>query len=126
MLSNINLRIISLLLQLLIIIITLCFDACAAEPNVRVNSFEVQPHNINEGESAEITWTVTGVSWAVINQGIGEVKAIGKLTVWPKSTTTYTITARGGNKTLTKSVTLEVNSHGNSTKVEPQIPICQR
>ncbi len=70
-------------------------------------SFSISPTEICPGNTATLSWSVTGVISSIsINQGIGTVSASGTRTVSPNSTTTYTITATNAGGTTTRSVTL--------------------
>ena len=73
-------------------------------------SFSISPSSICLGNSATLSWSVTGyVNSVSINQGIGGVSTSGNRSVSPSSTTTYTITATGIGGTTTRSVTLDLN-----------------
>ena len=72
-------------------------------------SFSISPSSICSGNSATLSWNVTGnVSSVSINQGIGSVAISGTRSVLSTTTTTYTITATGLGGTTTRSVTLTV------------------
>ena len=79
-------------------------------------SFSTSPSSICGGNSATLSWTVTGnVSSISINQGIGSVATSGTRSVSPTITTTYTITATGIGGTTTRNVTLTVLQPTNTT-----------
>ena len=70
----------------------------------------VAPSTIDEGDSALLSWSVTGAETASIDNGIGSVNvAGGNVTVSPSTSTTYTLTAvnSGGQTTATVDLTVE-------------------
>ncbi len=71
-------------------------------------SFNAAPATIAEGETATLSWEVTGADTVSIDNGIGTVSATGTRGVSPTQTTTYTLTATGAEGTTTKSVTVTV------------------
>lgn len=75
-----------------------------AQPSIV--SFNAEPPNISAGESATLSWNVTGATTITIDQGIGNVALTGTRAVAPTTTTTYTLTASssGGTATATTQV----------------------
>ncbi|MBI5303977.1 MAG: hypothetical protein HY868_17715 [Chloroflexi bacterium] len=74
-----------------------------------IASFSASPTSITSGGSSTLNWgAVTNADSVEINQGIGGVAAPGSIKVSPKSTTTYTLTARCGSNTVTRQVTVSV------------------
>jgi len=72
-----------------------------------VNLFVVSPGVMNYGESATLSWNVTGARSVSINQGIGEVAATGSVIVSPMAeTTTFTLTATNDAGMVERSVSL--------------------
>ena len=71
--------------------------------------FTVAPSTIDEGDSALLSWSITGAETASINNGIGSVNVSGgNVNVSPSTTTTYTLTAAnaGGQTTATATLTV--------------------
>jgi hypothetical protein len=58
-----------------------------------VHLFNISPNSIYKGNSAVLSWQVTGTDKVVISQGIGEVAPSGTVTVLPQTSTIYTLTA---------------------------------
>lgn len=71
-----------------------------------INSFNASPVSISAGESASLTWTVSGATSVSIDQGIGNVALSGTRAVAPTTTTVYTLTASSpiGSVTATTQV----------------------
>lgn len=77
------------------------------------------PHTINRGSSAELTWTSQNAVSASFNQGIGAVAVNGNRSVSPNDTTAYTLTVKnsaGVEAVCTKTITVEIPT--------PLAPIC--
>lgn len=77
---------------------------------VRINSFTGEPRSIERGQSATLRWSVGNSTDISLDQGLGSVAANGSRQVFPSQTTTYTLTAKGGNGQDSRSVTIEVSS----------------
>ena len=71
---------------------TSCSSPGAASDSPNVVRFEAAPPNIASGESAELSWEVTGAQDVSIDSGVGEVSG-SSVQVRPTTTTTYTLTA---------------------------------
>jgi hypothetical protein len=73
-------------------------------PLPTINNFTVSPSTVNQGNSATLSWNISGAVSITINNGIGAVNATGSRNVNPSSTTTYVLTATnaaGGVRTAT-------------------------
>jgi peptidoglycan-associated lipoprotein len=77
------------------------------QPPVIAN-FAVEPRNIQRGQSATLTWSVSNATDMTIDQGVGAIPANGNRSVSPSTTTNYTLTARGPGGMATRTATLEV------------------
>ena len=84
-----------------------------------VISFEITPAEIVSGESATLTWKVTGATNTEINPDIGNVANSGTLTVLPIERTVYRITAINSGGTDSKTAVIVVNMNLKAK------PICQ-
>jgi hypothetical protein len=88
-------------------------------------TFTVTPSIIELGDTANLSWVVTGSDTNVnINNGIGEVSLIGYRIISPTETTTYKLIAT--NSSSTKNVTTQIivianNSEENNSESIPSI-----
>ena len=77
-----------------------------APPEITV--FAANPTSIAAGQSATLSWQVSGASTILIDNGIGSQSSVssGSVTVSPTTSTTYTLTAlnSGGSTALTATV----------------------
>ena len=73
-----------------------------------ITSFNVEPSLISVGETANLSWVVMSAETVSIDNGIGNVSNIGDRNIIPTETTTYTLTARNGTKTLTATTQIIV------------------
>ncbi|MBM3176012.1 MAG: hypothetical protein FJZ93_09920 [Chloroflexi bacterium] len=81
-------------------------------PKPIISYFTANPTSINRGDSATLSWSVTGVTSISIDQGIGSKPSLGSVVVQPYATTTYILTANNAGGTASKSVTIAVSSDG--------------
>ncbi|PYQ50485.1 MAG: hypothetical protein DMF59_10650, partial [Acidobacteria bacterium] len=79
----------------------------AVTPTVR---FGAVPPTIRPGQSATLSWTTSGATSVVIDNGVGAQPASGSVTVTPAVTTTYTLTAMNGSASTTAQATVTVLS----------------
>ena len=77
-------------------------------PAPRVTAFTAEPSRIERGQSITLRWTTTDAQTVTIDQGIGNVAANGTRQLSPTQTTTYAIIARNGDRSDTRTVTVEV------------------
>jgi Glycoside hydrolase family 44 len=84
-----------------------------------ITSFTVTPPQITAGQSATLSWTVTGSGTLSIDQGVGAVSG-SSTTVAPSTSTTYLLsdTPAGGGTAVVMPVTLTVNPAGPAPFVE--------
>jgi hypothetical protein len=77
-----------------------------------INGFSVSPASIVTGQTATLSWNVTGATSVSINPEIGAVSSSGTQSVSPPLTTTYTLTASNsaGNPTASATVTVSKSS----------------
>lgn len=75
-----------------------------------INSFSAEPSTIEAGQSSTLRWSITGATDMNIDNGVGAVQSSGQRQVFPRTSTTYTLTARGPGGMDSRSVTVEVTS----------------
>ncbi len=87
----------------------------AAKPIVKF--FTAEPSTIERGQASSLKWEVAGAESVSINQGLGVVGnsasggvISGNRSVFPSSTTTYTLTATNSGGSVTESVTVNVTA----------------
>lgn len=74
-----------------------------------IQSFTATPSTIQITQGSVLAWVVTGADVVTIT-GVGNVPPTGQITVSPVATTTYVLAATKGNQTVTKQVTVTVQS----------------
>jgi chitodextrinase len=75
-----------------------------------ITSFTATPSALAAGQSATLSWNVSGASAVSIDNGIGSVSPAASTTVSPQQTTTYTLTATNTAGTATAHVVISVNA----------------
>lgn len=75
-----------------------------------ISSFTAEPSTVEAGQSSTLRWSITGATDMSIDQGVGAVQSSGQRQVFPRSSTTYTLTAKGPGGMDSRSVTVEVTS----------------
>jgi hypothetical protein len=71
--------------------------------------FNASPSTINAGNPSLLSWTVNGADSVKIDPGIGVVGSVDSRSIYPSSTTTYTLTANNQAASVSASVTIIVN-----------------
>jgi len=99
----------TVLLALMVILTGLLVGCGPTTPPVIVD-FSAAHSEITIGEWVTLSWNVTGATSISIDQGIGNVSAVGVETVSPTTTTAYTLTASNAVANVTKSVVISVTS----------------
>lgn len=87
-----------------------CFKIDIPDESVQfsITSFKVEPGIINQGDTANLSWTIIGATSVSIDNGIGNVSLSGERIIKPSKTTTYTLTATNTTKTITATVQIIV------------------
>jgi hypothetical protein len=88
-------------------VFSLTSSSSTAVPPV-INEFGANPNTIGDGDSSNISWSVSNATSITIEPAIGFVAFLGNIEVSPSSTTTYTLTAINANITITTSITVVV------------------
>lgn len=104
-------------LGLIIIAALGAISASSLQGDIKID-FQVQPHLINAGQSAVLTWNVKNADGVLIS-GIGEVAAAGRHQVNPTSPTIYTLIAENSRGVSVKEVQLVVTG-GRGSDEYPQ------
>ncbi|MFA5102212.1 MAG: hypothetical protein WC525_03590 [Candidatus Thermoplasmatota archaeon] len=71
--------------------------------NPLIITFSSNPYSIDYGDISELSWQVSNATSVSIDNDIGFVSLIGERIVAPTKSTTYILTARNGNNTMTAS-----------------------
>lgn len=66
-----------------------------SEPAPVIGFYSANPATVSAGGAATLSWSSTGGTSAVIDQGVGPVPTSGSVVVHPLVTTTYTLTVTG-------------------------------
>ena len=73
-----------------------------------IASFTATPSSVSAGQSATLSWTVSGATSIAIDNGVGDVSSVTSKTVSPAQTTTYTLTATNSSGSSVSLVTVTV------------------
>ena len=93
---------------IVILLFATLFSGCIINEGPRVISFKVEPSVIQEGETADLSWTVSGATTVYIDNNIGNVSLSGNKTISPHATTTYTLIAYKDDRYVTAKVQIVV------------------
>jgi peptidoglycan-associated lipoprotein len=81
--------------------------AAPAKPSI--TTFQAEPSTVERGQSATLRWAVTGDTTEIaISPQIGSVASSGSRQVFPTSTLTYTLSAKGPGGSDSRTVTVNV------------------
>jgi|GEM_PF-1036451 len=83
-----------------------------AVPLPQIASFSAQPTTIAQGQSATLSWSVSGAASLSIDNGVGDVTGASSRSVSPAATTTYVLTASNATGSVTASAAVTVNPQG--------------
>ena len=72
-----------------------------------ITAFSATPPAINQGQSTQLAWTVSGATSLAIDLGVGTVSGM-QVTVSPATTTTYTLTATNSAGSVMAQATVTV------------------
>ncbi|MCW5976955.1 MAG: OmpA family protein [Bryobacteraceae bacterium] len=78
-----------------------------AKPSI--STFVAEPSTIQRGQSSTLRWSVSNATEVSIEPGIGSVQPSGNRQVFPSSTTTYRLTAKGPGGADSASATVTVS-----------------
>ncbi len=60
-----------------------------------INSFTAEPSTIEAGQSSTLSWSISNATDMSIDHGVGAVQSSGQRQVFPRTSTTYMLTAHG-------------------------------
>ena len=80
-----------------------------------IQTFDVSPATIPQGEQANLSWSVTDSDTVSISPHIGDVGPIGNAIVFPGETTVYTLTATNASGSVQDTVTVTVTPANTPT-----------
>lgn len=86
-----------------------------------ITTFSASPSSIKSGESTNLEWDVIGAKSINISQGIGGVASKGSTQVKPAETATYTMMASGDYGSVTRSITVTVDTSGTTNTADTAI-----
>jgi hypothetical protein len=89
--------------------VTLTVSPAGSLPPPVITSFSANPTSIPSGQSAALSWVVSGATSLSINSGVGTVSG-SSVAIYPAQTTTYTLTAKGSGGSVTQTVTVTVTA----------------
>jgi peptidoglycan-associated lipoprotein len=87
-----------------------------------INSFTAEPSSIEPGQSSTLRWSISNATDMSIDKGVGAVQSNGQRQVFPRASTSYTLTARGPGGMDSRSVTVEVTSAPPPPPATPSAP----
>lgn len=70
-------------------------ESAPPPPKPVIASFTASPASIERGQSSTLRWSVENATNVTIQPGLGTVQSGGSRQVYPNTTTTYTLTAKG-------------------------------
>lgn len=80
-------------------------------------SFDASAYQIDAGATVTLSWEVTGADAVSIDQGVGTVPFKGTLTLTPRTTATYLLTASNSHGSSTSRI--QVNVKGTIPETKP-------
>jgi len=116
---------ITILLIALMVISVGFLSGCVEIPDEIVEemviiTFTVDPSLIDAGETATLSWVVTGMDTTVtIDNGVGNVSLTGQQIIMPTETTTYILTAM--NSTSIKTAIAQIIVKNETDEIPPTI-----
>jgi uncharacterized protein YkwD/chitodextrinase len=87
-----------------------------------ITSFTATPSSITAGQSATLSWAVSGATATAIDNSVGDVSGVTSKSVSPAQTTTYTLTARNSGGNATAVATVVVNPSPAPDSMPPSAP----
>jgi peptidoglycan-associated lipoprotein len=75
-----------------------------------ISSFTAEPSTVEAGQSSTLRWSISGATDMSIDHGVGAVQSNGQRQVFPRTSTSYTLLARGPGGMDSRSVTVTVSN----------------
>jgi len=75
-----------------------------------IASFTAEPSTIEPGQSSTLRWSISNATDMSIDHGVGAVQSQGQRQIFPRTSTSYLLTARGPGGMDSRSVTVEVSA----------------
>lgn len=93
-------------------------------PAPTISSFSASPLSITAGQTATLSWSVSGATTISIDNGVGDVSTLTSKAVSPAQTTTYRLTATNSTGSASASATVTVTAAGPPVDAQPPtVPI---
>jgi peptidoglycan-associated lipoprotein len=87
-----------------------------------INSFTAEPSTVEAGQSSTLRWSISGATDMTIDHGVGAVQSNGQRQVFPTTSTSYVLTARGPGGMDSRSATVTVSSAPPPPPSAPNAP----
>ncbi len=87
-----------------------------------ISSFTAEPTTVEPGQSSTLRWSISGATDMSIDHGVGAVQSNGQRQVFPRTSTSYTLMARGPGGMDSRSVTVEVSNAPPPPPPAPRTP----
>lgn len=93
-------------------------------PVPAISSFTASPLSITAGQTATLSWSVSGATTISIDNGVGDVSTLTSKVVSPAQTTTYRLTAANSAGSASASATVTVTAAAPPVDSQPPtIPV---
>jgi peptidoglycan-associated lipoprotein len=87
-----------------------------------INSFTAEPSSVEAGQSSTLRWSISNATDMSIDHGVGAVQSTGQRQVFPRTSTSYTLTVRGPGGMDSRSVNVGVGSAPPPPPAAPNTP----
>ena len=64
-----------------------------------INSFTAEPSSVEAGQSSTLRWSISGATDMSIDRGVGAVQSSGQRQVFPRASTSYTLSVNSNGST---------------------------
>lgn len=91
-----------------------------APPRPVISVFAATPSSIDRGQSSSLRWSVSNANNITIEPSIGSVQSDGSRQIFPSSTTTYTLTAKGPGGTADETASVSVTIPAPAVAAAPR------